>query len=89
MRSPLIFLLLLQFAIMCHRMTCPNDGKPTWWGCGHHIESVLADVPVEERCTCEHVPIVNVPGVKFMKTVKKREPGKNVADASAAVRDGL
>lgn len=19
---------------MCKRATCPNDGKPTWWGCG-------------------------------------------------------
>lgn len=43
MRSPLVFLLLLQFAIMCHRMNCPNDGKPTWWGCGHHIEQVSCD----------------------------------------------
>jgi hypothetical protein len=30
------------------------------------------------------------PGVKFMKTVKKREPGEKVAaDASAPVREGL
>lgn len=40
MRSPLLILFVFQFAIMCHRMTCPNDGKPTWWGCGYHVESV-------------------------------------------------
>jgi hypothetical protein len=61
------------------------DGAPN-----PHSRQVLADVPVEERCTCEHVPIVNIPGVKFMKTVKKREPGEKVAaDASAPVREGL
>jgi hypothetical protein len=26
--------------IMCKRATCPNDGKPTWWGCGKHIDQV-------------------------------------------------
>ncbi|ORY31415.1 hypothetical protein BCR39DRAFT_92224 [Naematelia encephala] len=25
---------------MCKRVQCPNDGKPTWWGCGRHIETV-------------------------------------------------
>lgn len=157
MRS-LTLALLLQIVIMCHRMTCPNDGKPTWWGCGYHVESVsawacwlgrvldgrreargrggergggvrdgggygsvllwkrrrltasiqlphlkpaeedgeskhspqvLKDVPVEERCTCEHTPIVNLPGVKIMKTVKKREPGMKAVDSSSVTRDGL
>lgn len=22
---------------MCRRVTCPNDGKPTWWGCGELV----------------------------------------------------
>jgi hypothetical protein len=22
---------------MCKRVTCPNDGKPTWWGCGESL----------------------------------------------------
>lgn len=26
--------------------------KTTWWGCGNHVPSVLDQVPVEERCSC-------------------------------------
>jgi hypothetical protein len=38
---------------MCSKVTCSNCGKPTWAGCGQHIEQALADVPVAERCTCD------------------------------------
>ena len=31
---------------MCHRVVCRTCGKPTWAGCGQHIEEVLHDVPV-------------------------------------------
>jgi hypothetical protein len=27
--------------------------KPTWEGCGEHIEDALAGVPMDERCTCK------------------------------------
>ncbi|HEV8549786.1 MAG TPA: hypothetical protein VGQ57_12175 [Polyangiaceae bacterium] len=37
---------------MCQRITCSVCGKPSYQGCGRHIESVLADVPKSERCTC-------------------------------------
>ena len=37
---------------MCRRKTCSSCGKPTWAGCGAHIEQVLADVPQGERCAC-------------------------------------
>jgi hypothetical protein len=37
---------------MCRRVTCPNCHKPTWAGCGEHIEEALAGVPKSERCTC-------------------------------------
>jgi hypothetical protein len=37
---------------MCRRVTCPNCNKPTWAGCGEHIEEALAGVPKSERCTC-------------------------------------
>ncbi len=36
---------------MCKKVTCESCGKPTWEGCGEHIEQALADVPVLERCT--------------------------------------
>ncbi len=38
---------------MCKRVTCPDCGKPTWEGCGEHIEDALAGVPVEDRCQCK------------------------------------
>lgn len=37
---------------MCTRVTCPTCKKPDWRGCGAHVESVLGDVPVEDRCDC-------------------------------------
>ncbi len=37
---------------MCRRITCSKCGKPTYTGCGAHIEQVLADVPPAERCKC-------------------------------------
>lgn len=37
---------------MCRRKTCSSCGKPTWAGCGAHIEQVLADVPQADRCSC-------------------------------------
>jgi hypothetical protein len=37
---------------MCRRVNCPQCGKPTFAGCGAHIEQVLADVPKAERCQC-------------------------------------
>ena len=26
--------------IMCKRVDCPNDGKPTWWGCGESVHEL-------------------------------------------------
>jgi hypothetical protein len=37
---------------MCTRVTCPNCEKPSFVGCGRHVEQVLGDVPPEERCRC-------------------------------------
>ena len=38
---------------MCRRVACKTCEKPHWAGCGAHVESVLGDVPVKERCSCE------------------------------------
>ena len=35
---------------MCRRVTCETCGKPTYVGCGDHIEQVLGDVPKDQRC---------------------------------------
>jgi len=37
---------------MCQRVQCSSCGKPTFAGCGAHIEQVLADVPKADRCVC-------------------------------------
>jgi hypothetical protein len=37
---------------MCHRTTCRTCNKPTWAGCGNHIEIALAGVPKSQRCSC-------------------------------------
>lgn len=37
---------------MCRRVECSECHKPTYAGCGMHIEQVLGDVPRESRCTC-------------------------------------
>lgn len=37
---------------MCRRVSCDRCGKPTFAGCGAHIEQVLGDVPKDQRCKC-------------------------------------
>jgi len=41
---------------MCQRVICPTCGKPTFAGCGRHVEQVLGDVPIAERCHCRDEP---------------------------------
>jgi hypothetical protein len=35
---------------MCVRVTCTSCGKPTYAGCGAHVEQVLLGIPPEQRC---------------------------------------
>jgi hypothetical protein len=37
---------------MCRRVDCSKCGRPTYAGCGKHIEQVLGNVPEAERCKC-------------------------------------
>ena len=37
---------------MCQRITCATCGRPSFRGCGRHVESVLGDVPPAARCRC-------------------------------------
>jgi len=37
---------------MCMRITCDSCGKPTWAGCGNHIEDALHGVAEQDRCHC-------------------------------------
>lgn len=36
---------------MCRRVTCKVCNKPSWAGCGQHIEQALAGVPKKDRCS--------------------------------------
>lgn len=38
---------------MCTRVTCSRCNRPTWAGCGRHIEQALAGVPHDQRCACD------------------------------------
>lgn len=37
-------------AKMCSRITCRKCGKPSWSGCGQHIEIALKGVAKKDRC---------------------------------------
>ena len=49
---------------MCHQITCATCNKPTWEGCGQHIEYALKGVPLNERCTCPRLPVTIDPKVE-------------------------
>lgn len=37
---------------MCRRIDCPKCGRPTFTGCGAHVDQVLGNVPPSQRCHC-------------------------------------
>lgn len=37
---------------MCRRIECSKCGRPTYAGCGAHVEQVLGNVPAADRCRC-------------------------------------
>lgn len=49
---------------MCSQIRCRTCGKPTWAGCGAHIEQALANVPKSERCRCRDSAEAAPPGPK-------------------------
>ena len=44
---------------MCQRVECPKCGRPTYAGCGLHVEQVLGNVPPAERCRCREEQLKN------------------------------
>ena len=46
---------------MCRQVECSECNKPTYAGCGMHVEQVLGDVPREARCTCRDKPRKDAP----------------------------
>lgn len=51
---------------MCRRVTCDQCGKPTFAGCGAHIEQVLGDVPRDQRCRCAEQKSAGAPAPDVM-----------------------
>lgn len=47
---------------MCQRVECPKCKKPTYAGCGMHIEQVLGNVPRDQRCSCRTAAQPKAPG---------------------------
>ena len=62
---------------MCRQTTCKSCGKPSWAGCGAHVEQVLGHVPKAERCRC---------GEGNSVRSSKRTTPKTVASAPAKRR---
>ena len=54
---------------MCHEIACATCSKPTWEGCGEHIEYALKSVPLNERCACPRLPVTIEP--KAQNTTKR------------------
>ncbi|MEO7588000.1 MAG: hypothetical protein ABIS84_08230 [Arachnia sp.] len=50
---------------MCHKVTCDVCGKPTWEGCGDHIEHALEGVAVDDRCHCKAFQGTDTPSNAF------------------------
>jgi len=40
---------------MCIKVLCDECEKPTYEGCGQHIEQVLGDIPEADRCHCREL----------------------------------
>jgi len=57
---------------MCQRVTCSSCGKPTFAGCGRHVEQVLGDVPPAERCKCRETKASSGPGAGQEQSFWKR-----------------
>lgn len=37
---------------MCTTAKCSRCSKTTWRGCGQHVDTVMARVPADQRCSC-------------------------------------
>lgn len=61
---------------MCRRVTCPQCGKPTYAGCGAHIEQVLGDVPRGDRCQGHETARPAGSEGSFLGRLFSREGGK-------------
>jgi len=62
---------------MCRRVTCRKCGRPTYAGCGAHVEQVLGGVPPSERCHCrEDAATAGAPpgASSWLRSLFRRQP---------------
>lgn len=61
---------------MCRRVECAKCGRPTYAGCGAHVEQVLAGVAPADRCQCREgkapAPTVEPERRSWLKDVFRR-----------------
>ena len=50
---------------MCMKIYCSKCKKPTFNGCGLHIEKVLSGIKVEDRCQCKVKTSINTNEIKL------------------------
>lgn len=55
---------------MCRAVQCNQCHKPTWAGCGAHVEQVLGHVAVADRCTCRDTAAAK-PGAGLGAAIRK------------------
>jgi hypothetical protein len=61
---------------MCHRVQCARCGKPSWVGCGRHVEQALAGVPAAERCACPRSLLARLFGLRTTRASVSSRSGR-------------
>jgi hypothetical protein len=56
---------------MCRAVTCSKCGKPSWAGCGAHVEQVLGHVPQAKRCHCREQVASDPAGGGVGRTIRR------------------
>ncbi len=56
---------------MCRVVQCNKCHKPTWAGCGAHVEQVLGHVPKTERCACRESTAATPPRPGIAGAIRK------------------
>ncbi len=56
---------------MCRMVTCKKCSKPTWAGCGAHIDQVLGHVPESQRCSCRDTAAASGSTGGFMGSIRR------------------
>jgi hypothetical protein len=56
---------------MCRAVTCKKCSRPSWAGCGAHVEQVLGHVPAGQRCKCRETASPSEAKPGFGSSIKR------------------